>query len=112
MIYLDLDKSNIRREAALDLEKILDVLKEHPTMKLDIRSHTDSRQTHKYNEALSDRRAKSTIKWLVQNGIAPNRLTGKGYGETQLINNCSDGVPCSEADHQKNRRSEFIIVKM
>ncbi|MCD0476809.1 OmpA family protein, partial [Flavobacterium sp. EDS] len=80
MIYFDLDKSNIRREAALDLEKILDVLKEHPTMKLDIRSHTDSRQTHKYNEALSDRRAKSTIKWLVQNGISSSRLTGKGYG--------------------------------
>ncbi|MDN3672726.1 OmpA family protein [Flavobacterium branchiarum] len=112
MIYFDLDKSNIRREAALDLEKILDVLKEHPTMKLDIRSHTDSRQTHKYNEALSDRRAKSTIKWLVQNGIAPNRLTGKGYGETQLVNGCSDGVPCTEAEHQMNRRSEFIITAL
>ncbi|AYN04514.1 OmpA family protein [Flavobacterium sp. 140616W15] len=112
MIYFDLDKSNIRREAALDLEKILDVLKEHPTMKLDIRSHTDSRQTHKYNEALSDRRAKSTIKWLVQNGISSSRLTGKGYGETQLVNGCSDGVPCTEAEHQMNRRSEFIITAL
>ena len=112
MIYFDLDKSNIRREAALDLEKILDVLKEHPTMKLDIRSHTDSRQTHKYNEALSDRRAKSTIKWLVQNGITPSRLTGRGYGETQLVNGCSDGVPCTEAEHQMNRRSEFIITAL
>jgi outer membrane protein OmpA-like peptidoglycan-associated protein/tetratricopeptide (TPR) repeat protein len=112
MIYFDLDKSNIRREAALDLEKILDVLKEHPTMKLDIRSHTDSRQTHKYNEALSDRRAKSTIKWLIQNGVSPNRLTGKGYGETQLVNGCSDGVPCTEAEHQMNRRSEFIITAL
>lgn len=112
MIYFDLDKSNIRREAALDLEKILDVLKEHPTMKLEIRSHTDSRQTHKYNEALSDRRAKSTIKWLVQNGISSSRLTGKGYGETQLVNGCSDGVPCTEAEHQMNRRSEFIITAL
>ena len=112
MIYFNLDKSNIRREAALDLEKILDVLKEHPTMKLDIRSHTDSRQTHKYNEALSDRRAKSTIKWLVQNGIAPNRLTGKGYGETQLVNGCSNGVPCTEAEHKINRRSELIITAL
>ncbi|MCC9070821.1 OmpA family protein [Flavobacterium sp. F-65] len=112
MIYFDLDKSNIRQEAALDLEKILDVLKQYPTMKLDIRSHTDSRATHKYNEALSDRRAKSTIKWLVQNGVAPNRLTGKGYGETQLVNGCSDGVKCTEEQHQMNRRSEFIITAL
>nr|WP_294785584.1 OmpA family protein [uncultured Flavobacterium sp.] len=112
MIYFDLDKSNIRTEAALDLEKILTVLNDYPTMKLDIRSHTDSRATHKYNEALSDRRAKSTIKWLIKNGIAPNRLTGKGFGETQLVNKCSDGVPCSEEEHQANRRSEFIITAL
>ncbi len=110
MIYFDLDKSNIRVEAALDLEKILDVLNQNPTMKLDIRSHTDSRATHQYNEALSDRRAKSTIDWLIKNGVAKNRLTGKGYGETQLVNKCSDGVPCTEEEHQMNRRSEFIIV--
>ena len=64
----------------------------------------------KYNEALSDRRAKSTIDWLIKNGVAKNRLTGKGYGETQLVNKCSDGVPCTEEEHQMNRRSEFIIV--
>ncbi|MCR4031322.1 MULTISPECIES: OmpA family protein [Flavobacterium] len=110
MIYFDLDKSDIRREAALDLEKILVVLNDYPNMKLDIRSHTDSRATHKYNEALSDRRAKSTIKWLIKNGIAANRLTGKGFGETQLVNKCSDGVKCTEEEHQANRRSEFIIT--
>ncbi|WP_264554210.1 OmpA family protein [Flavobacterium sp. N2038] len=112
MIYFDLDKSNIRREAALDLEKILAVMNDYPGMKLDIRSHTDSRATHQYNEALSDRRAKSTIKWLISNGIAPNRLTGKGYGETQLVNRCSDDVPCTEEEHQMNRRSEFIITAL
>lgn len=112
MIYFDLDKSNIRTEAALDLEKILDVLNQYPSMKLDIRSHTDSRQTHAYNEILSDKRAKSTIKWLVKNGISPDRLTGKGYGETQLINGCSDGVICTEKQHQINRRSEFIITDL
>ncbi|WP_125722868.1 OmpA family protein [Flavobacterium ustbae] len=112
MIYFDLDKSNIRTEAALDLEKILSVLNDYPTMKLDIRSHTDSRASHQYNEALSDRRAKSTIQWLINNGIAPNRLTGKGYGETELVNKCSDGVPCTEAEHQANRRSEFIITAL
>ncbi|WP_428231506.1 OmpA family protein [Flavobacterium sp.] len=110
MIYFDLDKSNIRTEAALDLEKILDVLNTNPTMKLDIRSHTDSRATHQYNQALSDRRAKSTIQWLIKNGVAKNRLTGKGYGETQLVNGCSDGVQCTEEEHQLNRRSEFIIT--
>ncbi|WP_348812396.1 OmpA family protein [Flavobacterium maritimum] len=109
MIYFDLDKSNIRREAAFDLEKILDVLKQNPTMKLDIRSHTDSRQTHAYNERLSDRRAKATINWLIKNGVEPSRLTGKGYGETQLVNKCADGVKCTEEEHQENRRSEFII---
>jgi len=112
MIYFDLDKSNIRTEAALDLEKILDVLNQYPNMKLDIRSHTDSRATFKYNEALSDRRAKSTIQWLIKNGIAPQRLTGKGYGETELVNKCSDGVPCTEEEHQMNRRSEFIITAL
>ncbi len=110
MIYFDLDKYNIRREAALDLEKILDVLTQNPTMKLDIRSHTDSRASFKYNEVLSENRAKSTINWLVKNGVDPSRLTGKGYGETQLVNQCSDDIKCSEEEHQLNRRSEFIIT--
>ncbi|WP_026715343.1 OmpA family protein [Flavobacterium daejeonense] len=111
-IYFDLDKSNIRTEAALDLEKILDVLNQYPNMKLDIRSHTDSRASLKYNEALSDRRAKSTISWLIKNGVSPDRLTGKGYGETQLVNRCADGVKCTEEEHQMNRRSEFIITAL
>ena len=111
-IYFDLDKSNIRQQAALDLEKILDVLNHYPSMKLDIRSHTDSRASFEYNEILSDKRAKSTIQWLINNGISPGRLTGKGYGESQLINKCLDGVQCSEEEHQLNRRSEFIITAL
>jgi outer membrane protein OmpA-like peptidoglycan-associated protein len=112
MIYFDLDKWNIRPDAAKDLQKIIEVMQQYPNMTVDIRSHTDSRQTHKYNELLSDRRAKSTLEFMVKNGIDRNRLTAKGYGETQLVNGCSDGVTCSEEEHQKNRRSEFIIVKM
>lgn len=112
IIYFDLDKSNIRPDAAVDLAKILDVLEQHPTMEIDIRSHTDSRQTFKYNEALSDRRAKSTMAWLISKGINKSRLTAKGYGETQLVNNCADGVNCTEEQHQANRRSEFIITKL
>ena len=112
MIYFDLDKSEITTAAAVDLEKILQVLKDNPTMKLDIRSYTDSRQTHQYNQALSDRRAKSTLNWLIKNGVKVNRLNGKGYGETVLLNSCSDGVNCSEAEHQMNRRSEFVITEI
>lgn len=112
MIYFDLNKANIREEAALDLEKILVVLNDYPTMKLDIRSHTDSRASNEYNNILSDKRAKSTIKWLIKNGVAPDRLSGKGYGETQLLNKCSDGVQCTEEEHQINRRSEFIITAL
>lgn len=116
MIYFDLDKSNIRKEAALDLAKILDVLNQNPSMKLDIRSHTDCRQTAKYNMALSERRAKSTIAWLVSKGIDPSRLTGRGYGESQLINDCgcepTNASSCTEEQHQMNRRSEFIITAL
>jgi outer membrane protein OmpA-like peptidoglycan-associated protein len=112
MIYFDFDKSNIRTEAALDLEKILDVLIQFPAMKLDIRSHTDSRGTSQYNASLSDRRAQSTLKWLTKNGVKSNRLTAKGYGESQLINKCVDGVECTEEEHQLNRRSEFIITAL
>lgn len=116
IIYFDLDKSNIRPNAALELEKIAQVMKQNPTMKVDVRSHTDCRQTIKYNQALSDRRAKATMAWLVKNGIAANRLTGKGYGESQLVNDCgcepTNESQCSEEEHQANRRSEFIIIEM
>ena len=88
------------------------VLEEYPTMKIDIRSHTDSRASHAYNDRLSDRRAKSTRSWLIEQGIEAARLTAKGYGERELINHCADGVKCSEEEHQENRRSEFIIVQM
>ncbi len=112
IIYFDLDKSNIRPDAAEDIQKVIEVMKEYPKMHVDIRSHTDSRETHKYNEGLSDRRAKSTLEFMVANGIERERLTARGFGETELINECSDGVFCSEEDHQKNRRSEFIISKL
>ena len=109
IIHFDLDKSNIREDAAIELEKILDVMVENPTIKINIKSHTDSRASFEYNDQLSERRAKSTLEWLVKNGIDTGRLTAKGYGERQLVNKCSDYVPCSEDEHQANRRSEFII---
>ena len=116
IIYFDLDKSFIRADAAVELAKILDVLEQNPTMEIDVRSHTDCRQTAKYNMSLSDRRAKSTIAWLVDKGINKARLTGRGYGESQLVNNCAceptNQSNCTEEQHQANRRSEFIITKL
>jgi len=109
VIYFDLDKSDIRPDAAMELEKIVSVMKLHPSINIDVRSHTDSRANDQYNVDLSGRRAKSTIDYLITRGISGNRLTSKGYGESQLVNHCSNGVPCSEDEHQLNRRSEFIV---
>lgn len=111
IIYFDFDKSFIRPDAAYELEKVVAAMKRYPTLKIDVRSHTDCRGSDKYNEALSERRNKSTIKYLIEiGGISADRLTGRGYGEYQLVNECDDGVPCSAAAHQLNRRSEFIVV--
>lgn len=112
IIYFDLDKAYIRQDAEVELRKIIDFLNVYSNVNIDVRSHTDSRNTSEYNLDLSNRRAKSTIDYLVNvGGINSARLTGQGYGETQLRNRCSDGTPCSESEHQLNRRSEFIIVK-
>lgn len=112
IIFFDLDKWNIRPDAAKDIQKVIEVMKEYPKMQISIRSHTDSRQTHAYNELLSDRRAKSTLQFMVLNGIEKERLTAQGFGENELVNECADGIYCSEEAHQKNRRSEFIITKI
>lgn len=108
-IYFDYDKSNIRPDAEIELAKILAALEEYPTLKIHIESHTDSRGKDSYNLKLSEQRAQSTLQWLLSKGVARNRLSAKGYGETQLINKCSNNVPCSEEEHQLNRRSMFLI---
>lgn len=110
IIYFDFDKSNIRQDAQVELEKVLAVLDQYPNIRLEIRSHTDSRGNDAYNKGLSQRRATSTLKYLVENGIPESRLQAVGFGESRLVNNCSNGVPCSAEEHQKNRRSEFIII--
>ena len=112
MIYFDLGKWNITDAAAVELGKILAVMQEYPKMRIDIRSHTDSRSSAKSNLVLSDKRAKSIMAWLVSKGIDAKRLRGKGYGESQLLNRCKDGVKCSEEEHLKNRRSEFMIISI
>jgi outer membrane protein OmpA-like peptidoglycan-associated protein len=110
-IYFDLDKSNIRKDAIAPLEKIVEAMIEYPNIKIEIGSHTDSRQHRKYNKLLSQRRADATMAYLIKRGIAPERLTAKGYGESQLVNHCADGIICTEAEHQLNRRSTFVIVE-
>ena len=116
IIYFDFDKFNIRYDAEIELQKVLAVLNKYPTMNIDIRSHTDCRGPASYNEKLSNNRAKSTRQYLINKGIAADRLTAKGYGESRLINDCgcesANVSSCSEAEHQLNRRSEFIITSI
>lgn len=112
-IYFDLDKSNIRSDAAIELQKIVAVLNKYPNMIIDVKSHTDSRGTTSYNKSLSTRRNNATIKYLVEVGqIDAIRISGQGYGESELINKCANGIRCTKEEHQLNRRSDFIIVKM
>ena len=110
-IYFDYDKSFIREDAAKELDKVVKVMKKYPTMVVEGGSHTDSRGRDSYNERLSSRRAKSTVEYIISKGISSERISSKGYGETQLVNHCSNGVKCSKEEHQLNRRTEFKILK-
>jgi len=109
-IYFDLDKSEIRTDAAIELNKVVEILQKYPKIKIEIKSHTDSRAPDNYNMKLSNSRAKSTISYIIAQGIDSSRVTGRGYGETQLVNKCANGVKCSDAEHQLNRRTEFIVI--
>lgn len=114
LIYFDLNKYEIKYVAEIEIQKVLMVLNQYPSMKLDIRSHTDCRASRTYNEKLSDNRAKATRQYLINSGISADRLTAKGYGESQLVNNCGcepdNNSSCTEYQHQQNRRSEFIVT--
>ncbi|AMM52844.1 hypothetical protein TH61_08465 [Rufibacter sp. DG15C] len=110
-IYYDLDKDEIRPDAALELDKLVQTLIDNPNIKIELSSHTDSRQTEAYNNLLSQRRAQAAVNYIVSKGIAADRLVAKGYGETRLLNRCKDGTTCTEEEHQLNRRTEFKILK-
>lgn len=113
-IYFDLDKFNIRPDAALELDKIVKIMNDNPDIKIELGSHTDCRASASYNMRLSDRRAKSSANYIKKRISTPSRIYGKGYGESQLVNDCGcegDIVSgCSEEEHQMNRRTEFKIV--
>lgn len=113
MIFFDFDRFYIRKDAASELDKLVEVMNEYETMVIKIESHTDSRGKKAYNKYLSDKRAKSTRDYLLSQGISPDRIQSAiGYGEERLLNGCDGTVRCTPAQHQINRRSEFIIVKM
>ena len=111
-IYYDLDKADIRADAAEELDKIVQFLTDNPPMNLELGAHTDARASTGYNLKLSQRRAESAVNYIIRRGIAKDRIKPKGYGEGQLINECSDGVECPEEMHQQNRRTEFKIIKI
>src|SRR5574343_163565 len=114
-IYFDLDKSAIRPDAKIELDKIVKIMNDNPTLVIELGSHTDCRASMKYNLALSDRRAKASAAYIKARISNPERIYGKGYGESKLVNDCGcEGETkssCSEEEHQANRRTEFRIVK-
>ncbi|WP_271781154.1 OmpA family protein [Aquimarina algiphila] len=110
-IYFDFDGDYVREDAAIELAKVIEVMNQYPEMKIEVRSHTDSHGDDAYNLDLSERRAKSTVKYMISKGISSDRLDGKGYGETKPINDCGNDTNCKKEEYQLNRRSEFIIVK-
>ncbi|MFC3809048.1 OmpA family protein [Lacihabitans lacunae] len=112
-IYYDFSKSEIRADARKAIDtKLIPILEKYPDIQIEIRSHTDSRATSEHNQKLSDERAQETVKYLIKKGIDPYRLTARGYGETELVNVCEDGIPCSEEKHQENRRTEFKVLSI
>jgi len=109
-IYYDLGKWNIRRDAAVELDKVVALLNDNPNIKIELGSHTDSRGNASANETLSQKRAQSAVDYIISKGISKDRITAKGYGESKLKNSCADGVKCSEEEHQQNRRTEIRVL--
>lgn len=109
-IYFDNDKFDIRKDAAIELKKVVGILNKYPELIIELRAHTDAKADDEYNLKLSKKRARASIQWMLNRGVEPSRITGKGFGETQLVNNCSNGINCSEKEHQLNRRTEFVVI--
>ena len=109
-VYFGFDKSNITSESARELDKLVKILKKNTVLKVEVAAYTDSRGSNAYNLQLSNRRAKSTIDYLVSKGIKRSRLKGKGFGERKMVNHCVNGVQCSEQAHAKNRRTEITFI--
>lgn len=111
-IYFDYDKYFIRPDAIPELMELLQLLRKYPSMQGEIRAHTDSRAPIEYNNTLSANRASTARDWLVMNGISVNRISFRGYGESQLRNRCGNDINCTEFEHQRNRRVEFMVTSL
>lgn len=111
-VLYDLGKATLRPESKVELNKIVLFLNENPTIKVELSSHTDSRGSDKSNQVLSQKRAQSCVDYLVSQGVSKNSIVAKGYGETQLLNKCKNGVQCDEAEHQRNRRTEIKVLSV
>lgn len=111
-IYYDLNRAEIRNDAATELDKLVLLLADNPNIQIELSSHTDSRAEDDYNQELSQRRAQSAVDYIVSQGISRNRLVAKGYGESELVNGCVNDVPCTEEQHQENRRTEFKVISV
>jgi len=109
-ILYDLDKFYIRADAKPELNRVVQFMRDNPEVRIEMSSHTDSRASHEYNQTLSQNRAKAAVDYIISQGISRDRLVAVGYGETQLLNRCKDDVPCTEAEHQLNRRTEFKVI--
>ena len=109
-IYFDFNKWNIRRDAAFELDNVVEAMKKHPELKIHVVGHTDCRGPMWYNQKLSERRAKATVQYIISKGIDASRLSWEGKGETQPVVKCKPCHSCTEKQHQLNRRSEFLIV--
>lgn len=110
-ILYDYDDDRILVDAEKDLTALLELLNRYPTMKIELSSHTDAQGSDAYNEDLSQRRAESARRWLLEKGIADNRITAVGYGERLILNQCVNGVKCTDDEHRFNRRTEFKILE-
>ncbi len=110
-IYFDFDKYNIRKDSEVEVEKVIAAMEKYPSLKIKVNSHTDSRGRDSYNLWLSQKRAESTVNYMIAKGIVADRLQGEGFGETKLVNGCENGIRCSAKEHELNRRSEFIILE-
>ena len=110
-IYYDLDKSNIKHDAAKELDKIVNLLASNSQIIIELNSHADSRASDEYNLELSRKRAEAAANYMISKGINKNRIVAKGYGRSKLINHCTDGIFCTEEYHRENRRTELKIIQ-
>jgi len=110
-IRWDYDSYRLREEAKPSLSLVADFLRNRPGIEVELRSHCDARGSDRYNQRLSERRAESAARYLLDLGVPSNQVLPVGVGEGELRNECSNNIPCSEAKHQENRRTEFLVVR-